>query len=281
MTSLDHSVFELISLLDSSVKEQAIEYLASTPFHELQTETKDQLYEALLEKNCYEPLYNLSLDYAPQNMDTLISHCVESNDACKILMNLTRVFEPINMQLFMHSQFENLLSSGHEYMFGVLVNMSKFKETHATILQHLPSCDSSNPFVVRVLKNLSFDSDTHESILDLLPEYLERIVSIGFHDSIISDERAMEEYEKDEISGFVFTTKEIELTEPPLEMIELIIIMLNGTVSTRQQLSHLGIYYIVRHLDLKATEMGWNDLNQAIINCVELLLARDEFKKEE
>lgn len=266
---------DLLSLLDTDVKSQAIEYLSATPFSELNEETKAHVFFKLLEKNCFEPLYNLSLVYFPKNMSLLIKKCIIDNDACKVLMNISRVFEESNMIILMEPNFEQLINSNHAYMFGALLNISRLKESHNLILQYLPSW-KRNEFTIGILKNLAFDCSTHAYLLDLLPDYLDQIVATGFRESIIQDERVLEAFDKDEISDYVFNVSEHVIDEPPLAMIELIIILLNGSTSTRQQLLHLGIYFILRHLDIYATEHKWVDVNQLILNAVELILAKDE-----
>eukprot|EP00835_Amoeboradix_gromovi_P003317 NODE_214_length_14327_cov_0.392325.p6 type:complete len:278 gc:universal NODE_214_length_14327_cov_0.392325:5335-4502(-) len=272
---MDDSVYDLISLLDTNVKSEALSYLTALPFRQLSIQTKEILYTQLLEKKCYEPLYNLSLVHAPINLDALMEASIKSDDACKVLMNLSRVFEDTDMKIFKHFQFNKFVTTDHDHMLGVLVNVSRLKESHRSLLEYLPSF-KNHPFVIGIMKNLAFNKDTHVPLLDLLPEYLGQLAVIGFHESIINDERAMEEFEKDEISEFIFLLEDVEIKEPPKIFVELLIILLNGSADIRRGVIQTGVYYLIRHLDVFASERNWTEVNQLILNCVELILAKEE-----
>eukprot|EP00834_Sanchytrium_tribonematis_P006156 NODE_428_length_7645_cov_0.433740.p5 type:complete len:277 gc:universal NODE_428_length_7645_cov_0.433740:3021-3851(+) len=275
MMELDESILELIELTNTSVVNQAVEYLSATPFEELQPETQQTLYEKLLQKDCFEPLYNLSLICAPNNLDLLMKKCIKSDSACKILMNLTRTQPHICTQIFQHNSFEQLLGTDHEYMFAAVLNISKSKETHGLLIQYLPNWDC-HPFIIGIMKNLAFNCDMHPAILDILPLYLGNLAVDGFHENIINDDRVLDDLEKDEISDFILNLKDVEVKEAPQDLVQLLILLLSGSESNRQKMSHLGLYYLLRHLDNYATLKKWDDLNDTILKCVELLINERE-----
>ena len=275
--SLNESVVELISLLDSNVKDDAQSYLTALPFSDIDNHIKELLFEELLKRNCFPPLFNLSLIYELQSIDTLMAKCLESDEACKVLMNLTRTFDSISFKVISHKLYSEFIKIDYSSKYGCIVNISRLKESHLVLLHHLTAW-LSKPFFITIFKNISMNIQTHNELLKHLPSILLRLVATGFHDSIIEDERALEEFDKNEINDFVFTTTESDLDNPDdlIVLLDTMMILLNGHSSSRNTVQSFGLYYILRHLDRYCDSKKWETVNLAIHNCVELLLAKEE-----